>query len=72
MRVRIFWFHIGANSNLEKLYADGVHQRPEFQKAVKRALFRIESEIIKLSDRQKSFVVPAMPGVVERARSCLD
>ena len=57
---------------LLKLYADGGYQGPEFQSAAKRALSKLEVEIVKRSDRAKGFVVLPKRWVVERTLAWLN
>ena len=42
---------------LLKLYADGGHQGPIFQRALKKVLSKVNVEIVKRSDTAKKFVV---------------
>ncbi len=42
---------------LLKLYADGGYQGPEFRRALKKILTRVNIEIVKRSDQAKGFVV---------------
>ena len=51
---------------LKKLFADGGYQGPEFQKALKKVLPYLETEIVKRSDGAKGFVLLARRWVVER------
>jgi transposase len=51
---------------LQKLFADGGYQGPVFQKALAKALPRLEIEIIKRSDHAKGFEVLPQRWVVER------
>lgn len=51
---------------LLKLYADGGYQGPEFQAGLKKAISRVNVEIVKRSDRAKGFVVLPRRWVVER------
>jgi transposase len=56
----------GAFPFLMKLYADGGYQGPEFRRAVKKVLARINVEIVKRSDQAKAFVVLPKRWIVER------
>jgi transposase len=51
---------------LLKLYADGGYQGQEFQKGVKKAIARVNVEIVKRSDQAKGFVVLPKRWIVER------
>jgi transposase len=51
---------------LLKLYADGGYQGPEFQRALKKSLSRVNLEIVKRSDQVKGFVVLPKRWIVER------
>jgi len=42
---------------LVKLYADGGYQGPQFRRAIKKILRRVNLEILKRSDQAKGFVV---------------
>src|SRR3954447_8737738 len=42
---------------LVKLYADGGYQGPQFRRAIKKILRRVNLEIVKRSDQAKGFVV---------------
>src|SRR3954449_7015790 len=42
---------------LLKLYADGGYQGPQFRRAIKKILRRVNLEIVKRSDQAKGFVV---------------
>ena len=57
---------------LLKLYADGGYQGPEFQRAVRAALSRVELEIVKRSDRVKGFLVLPKRWIVERTFAWLN
>ena len=57
---------------LLKLYADGGYQGPEFQRAVRAALRRVELEIVKRSDRAKGFLVLPKRWIVERTFAWLN
>jgi transposase len=48
------------------LYADGGYQGPEFQRALKKSLARVNLEIVKRSDQVKGFVVLPKRWIVER------
>ena len=51
---------------LEKLFADGGYQGPEFQSAMKRILARVTVEIVKRSDQATGFVALPKRWIVER------
>ena len=51
---------------LLKLYADGGYQGPAFRKGLKKAIAKINVEIVKRSDQAKGFVVLPRRWVVER------
>jgi hypothetical protein len=51
---------------LQKLFADGGYQGPEFQKALAKILPHLETEIVKRPDHAKGFVVLPRRWVVER------
>ena len=51
---------------LMKLYADGGYQGPEFRAALKKAVARVNVEIVKRSDQAKGFVVLPKRWIVER------
>jgi transposase len=51
---------------LLKLYADGGYQGPEFHRALKKILARINVEIVKRSDQARRFVVLPKRWIVER------
>ena len=51
---------------LLKLYADGGYQGPEFRRAMKKILARVNVEIIKRSDQARRFVVLPKRWIVER------
>ena len=51
---------------LLKLYADGGYQGPEFRRALKKILTRVNIEIVKRSDQAKGFVVLPKRWIVER------
>jgi transposase len=57
---------------LLKLYADGGYQGPQFQKAVGEILHDLNIEIVKRSDRAKTFVVLPKRWVVERTFAWLN
>ena len=57
---------------LKKLFADGGYQGPEFQKALKRILPHLGTEIVKRSDQAKGFVVLPLHWVVERTIAWLN
>jgi putative transposase len=57
---------------LKKLFADGGYQGPEFQKALKKVLPYLETEIVKRSDGAKGFVLLARRWVVERTFAWLN
>ena len=51
---------------LQKLFADGGYQGPEFNRALARMLLHLKAAIVKRSDRAKGFVVLPKRRVVER------
>ena len=51
---------------LLKLYADGGYQGPEFKRALKKALQRVNVEIVKRCDQVKGFAVLPKRWIVER------
>jgi hypothetical protein len=55
----------GLHPFLLKLYADGGYQGPLFQRAAKKALSKLEVEIVKRCDRAKGFVVLPKRWIVE-------
>ena len=57
---------------LEKLFADGGYQGPQFQKALARILPLLKTDIIKRSDQAKGFVVLPRRWVVERTIAWLN
>ena len=57
---------------LRKLYADGGYQGPRFQAAAKKALSRLEVEIVKRSDRAQGFLVLPKRWIVERTIAWLN
>jgi transposase len=56
----------GAFPFLVTLYADGGYQGPQFRRAVKNVLKRVNVEIVKRSDQAKGFVVLPRRWIVER------
>ena len=60
----------GAFPFLVKLYADGGYQGPEFQRAMKRILARVDLEIVKRLGHAKGFVVLPKRWIVERSMAC--
>jgi transposase len=56
----------GLSPFLLKLYADGDYQGQAFQKGVKKAIARVNMEIVKRSDPAKGFVVLPKRWIVER------
>lgn len=56
----------GLHPFLLKLYADGGYQGPQFQKGLKKAIAKVNVEIVKRSDHAKGFVVLPKRWVVER------
>jgi transposase len=56
---------------LQKLFADGGYQGPQFRNIQKKALPGIETEIVKRSDTAKGFEVLPRRWVVERTFSWL-
>jgi transposase len=50
---------------LLKLYADGGYQGPEFRRALKKILARVNIEIVKRSDQAKGCVVLPKRWIVE-------
>jgi len=56
---------------LQKLFADGGYQGPQFRDAQKKALPFIDTEIVKRSDAAKGFEVLPRRWVVERTFSWL-
>jgi transposase len=56
----------GLHPFLQKLYADGGYQGPEFQNALREILVRVNVAILKRSDQAKGFVVLPKRWVVER------
>ncbi len=57
---------------LMKLYADAGYQGPRFQTALRRALARVEVEIVKRCDRTAGFVVLPKRWIVERTFAWLN
>lgn len=57
---------------LRKLYADGGYQGPLFQAAAKKALSKLEVEIVKRSDQAKGFLVLPKRWIVERTIAWLN
>ena len=57
---------------LRKLYADGGYQGPNFQTGVKKAMAKLEIEIVKRSDQAKGFVVLPKRWIVERTIAWLN
>ena len=57
---------------LLNLYADGGYQGPQFQRAVKKALRRLNVEVVKRSDQAKTFVVLPKRWIVERTFAWLN
>jgi len=57
---------------LQKLFADGGYQGPEFQKALAKTLPHLETEIVKRSDHAKRFAVLPRRWVVERTIAWLN
>jgi transposase len=51
---------------LLKLYADGGYQGPQFRKGIKKAIAKLNVEIVKRSDAAKGFVVLPKRWMVER------
>ena len=51
---------------LLKLYADGGYQGPIFRRALKKAMSRVNVELVKRSDTAKTFVVLPKRWIVER------
>jgi transposase len=62
----------GLHPFLLKLYADGGYQGPLFQRAAKKALSKLEVEIVKRCDRAKGFVVLPKRWIVERTIAWLN
>ena len=56
----------GAFPFLEKLFADGGYQGPQFRRALAKAMPQIKTEIIKRSDKAQGFEVLPRRWVVER------
>jgi transposase len=57
---------------LQKLFADGGYQGPEFQKALAKILPHLETQIVKRSDHAKGFVVLPRRWVIERTIAWLN
>lgn len=57
---------------LRKLYADGGYQGPLFQAAAKKALSKLEVEIVKRSDQARGFLVLPKRWIVERTIAWLN
>ena len=57
---------------LQKLFADGGYQGPQFRRALAKALPRLSVEIVKRSDTAKSFEVLPRRWVVERTLAWLN
>ena len=57
---------------LLKLYADGGYSGDAFQRAVKRAIVKLDVEIVKRSDATKGFIVLPKRWVVERTFAWLN
>jgi len=57
---------------LVKLYADGGYQGPQFRRAIKKILRRVNLEIVKRSDQAKGFVVLPKRWIVERTIAWLN
>ena len=57
---------------LLKLYADGGYQGPKFQAGLRKALARVNVEIVKRSDQAKGFVVLPKRWIVERTFAWLN
>src|SRR6266446_5267270 len=57
---------------LEKLFADGGYQGPQFAKALAKVLPHLDVEIVKRSDRVSGFVVLPKRGIVERSIAWLN
>ena len=55
-----------------KLYADGGHQGPEFQAALRRVCGQVSVEVVERSDAAKGFVVIPERWVVERSIAWLN
>lgn len=62
----------GLHPFLRKLYADGGYQGPLFQAAAKKALAKLEVEIVKRSDQAKGFLVLPKRWIVERTIAWLN
>ena len=57
---------------LQKLFADGGYQGPQFRRALAQALPRLTIEIVKRSDQAKGFEVLPRRWVVERTLAWLN
>jgi transposase len=57
---------------LQKLFADGGYQGPQFRKELAKALPRLSVEIVKRSDTAKGFEVLPRRWVVERTLAWLN
>src|SRR3954465_15424279 len=57
---------------LVKLYAEGGYQGPQFRRAIKKILRRVNLEIVKRSDQAKGFVVLPKRWIVERTIAWLN
>jgi transposase len=57
---------------MEKLFADGGYQGPEFNQALARALPHLKAEIVKRSDHAKGFVVLPKRWIIERTFAWLN
>ena len=57
---------------LNKLFADGAYEGPIFRGALVRLLPRLQTEIVKRSDRAKGFVVQPKRWIVERSIAWLN
>jgi transposase len=62
----------GLSPFLLKLYADGGYQGPQFRRAIKKILRRVNLEIVKRSDQAKGFVVLPKRWIVERTIAWLN
>ena len=57
---------------LVKLYADAGYQGPQFRRALKKILRRVNLEIVKRSDQAKGFVILPKRWIVERTIAWLN
>lgn len=57
---------------LMKLYADAGYQGPQFQSALRKAMTKIDVEIVKRSDHARGFVVLPKRWIVERTFAWLN